>query len=140
MDRAILDAIPQRPPFLFVDEIVERSDERIRTRTHVSGSEAFFEGHYPDFPVMPGVLLCEAALQSGAILLSKLIGPTTDGVPVLTRLTNAKFKRMVRPPETLEIEVALVERLANAYFMKGTVRVAGKTAVSLEFATTKATG
>lgn len=87
---------------------------------------------------MPGVLICESTLQSGAILLSHLIGELSEGVPVLTRLNNAKFKRIVRPGDTLDIHVDLVEKLAGAYFMKATVRVEGKTAVTLDFATTKA--
>lgn len=138
MQPEILDAIPHRPPFLFVDEVVERTDTMIRTRKTFAGDEAFYAGHYPNYPITPGVLLCEATLQSGAILLSHLIGDMSEGVPVLTRLNNAKFKRSVLPGETIEIEVHLVEKMAEAFFMKGSVRIGGKVAVSLEFATTKA--
>ena len=67
----ILDAIPHRDPFLLVDEILERTDTRIVGSKTFSGEEWFFAGHYPGHPLVPGVLLCEAAMQCGAILLSR---------------------------------------------------------------------
>ena len=67
----ILAAIPHRDPFLLVDEIVERSDTRIVGSKTFGGDEWFFAGHYPGHPLVPGVLLCEAAMQCGAILLSR---------------------------------------------------------------------
>ena len=67
----ILDAIPHREPFLLVDEIIEQSDSRIGGVKTFGGDEWFFAGHYPGFPLVPGVLLCEAATQCGAILLSR---------------------------------------------------------------------
>ena len=91
---------------------------------------------------MPGVLLCEAAMQSGAILISHLIaesGEENGGVPVATRINNVKVKRPVRPGDELEIDVQLTERLANAFFMKAKIKVAGKTVVSLDFAASNAT-
>ncbi len=69
----ILDAIPHRDPFLLVDEILERSDFRIVGSKTFSGEEWFFAGHYPGYPLVPGVLLCEAAMQCGAVLLSALL-------------------------------------------------------------------
>jgi 3-hydroxyacyl-[acyl-carrier-protein] dehydratase len=130
----IYDAIPHREPFLLVDEIVERSDTRIVCTKTFRGTEDFFAGHYPGYPLVPGVLLCEAAMQCGAILLSKQLGDAGGRVPVATRMNDVRFKRMVRPGETLLIEVELVERLADAFFMKAKVTVAGKLAVRFEFA------
>ena len=131
----IYKAIPHREPFLLVDEIVEQDENRIVCRKTFSGDEFWYAGHYPEFPLTPGVLLCEAAMQAGAILLSQHVGES-DGVPVATRANNVRFKKMVRPGDTIEIEAILEERLANAFFLKGKVTVDGKVAVRLEFACT----
>ena len=133
----IHDAIPHRPPFLLVDEVVGFDGNTIRTRKKVDPADPVFKGHFPDYPILPGVLICEAIVQSGAILIAQLPGGTMAGmIPALTRLSNAKFKQMVRPGDVLEMEVRFKEKLANAYFMEGTARVNGKTAVTLEFACT----
>jgi 3-hydroxyacyl-[acyl-carrier-protein] dehydratase len=132
----VLKAIPHRPPFLFVDNIVELTETRIKATREIKAEESFFQGHYPGNPIMPGVLICESIFQTGAILLSKIIGYSGDGTPVLTRIGNAKFKNMVKPGDTLEMEAELVERVGNAFFLKGKSSVAGKTVVTVEFAVT----
>jgi 3-hydroxyacyl-[acyl-carrier-protein] dehydratase len=129
-------AIPHREPFLFVDEIVSRDDKRIVCRKTFNGNEFFYRGHYPHVPLTPGVLLCEAAMQAGAVLLSGLIGPADNAVPVATRMNDVRFKRPVRPGETIEIEVDLTERLADAFFLKAKVTCEGKVAVRFDFACT----
>ena len=136
---SVKNYIPHREPFLFVDEIVEMTDEKIVTKKTIDPKEAFFEGHYPDSPIMPGVLLCEAIFQSGAILISKLISDQTEagglcGVPVLTRIQNVKFKHMVKPGDTIDIESTVKETLSNVYYMKGSASVDGKKAVYVEYA------
>jgi 3-hydroxyacyl-[acyl-carrier-protein] dehydratase len=130
-------AIPHRPPFLLLDEIVSRTPERIVCRKHFRGDEDFYAGHYPGYPLTPGVLLCEAAMQAGAVLLAAH-APADGRVPVATRMNDVRFKRMVRPGETIEIEVELVERLADAFFLKAKVNCGGKSAVRFEFACTLA--
>jgi len=138
MSRSEIEAaIPHRPPFLFLDEIVERSENRIVCRHSFRGDAFFYAGHYPGFPLTPGVLLCEAAMQAGAVLLSPKMGGAS-GVPVATRMGDVRFRRMVNPGETIEIEVDFVERLAQAYFLKAKVTCGGKVAVRLEFACTLA--
>jgi 3-hydroxyacyl-[acyl-carrier-protein] dehydratase len=127
-------AIPHREPFLLVDEILERGQNRIICRKHFQGNEYFFAGHYPQFPLVPGVILCEAAMQAGAILLSKLVPAETGGVPVATRMNDVRFKQMVRPGDTIDIEVELVEQLSNAFFLKAKVTSGGRAAVRFEFA------
>ena len=132
----ILAAIPHRPPMLLLDEIVEWEHERIVCRKTFQPDEWFFQGHYPDFPLVPGVILCEAAMQAGAVLLSK--HATGEGVPVAGRLNDVKFKRMVRPGDTIQIETTLDERMADAFFLSGKVTCGGKLAVTLSFAVTLA--
>ncbi len=134
----IHDAIPHREPFLLVDEILEWTDDRIVCTKAFSGREEFFAGHYPGYPLVPGVLLCEAAMQCGAILLSRHLAGMEGKVPVATRMNDVRFKRMVRPRETLRMEVSLTERLADAFFLLAKVTVDGKTAVRFEFACTAA--
>ena len=138
-------AIPHREPFLLVDDVVEQTAETIVCRKMFSGDEFWYAGHYPNYPLTPGVLLCEASLQAGAVLLSEVSrqaqeGEVPDGVPVATRLNNVQFRNMVLPGQQIEIEVQLTERLANAYFMKAKVTnlSTGKLAVRLEFACTVA--
>lgn len=146
---AILAAIPHRPPFLFVDEIREWSDDEIVCAYRFKEDEFFFAGHYPGAPIVPGVVLCEAAMQAGAILTSRLIAAQKpengengeDSVelkPVVGRVNDIKFKRIVRPGETVELRVSFKERMAAAYFLRAKVYCEGKLAVSFEFAVTMA--
>lgn len=130
-------AIPHRPPMLLVDEIVDRDENRIHCRRVFSGDEFFFQGHYPNQPLVPGVILCEAAVQAGAILLSGQL-TETGGVPVLTRMGDVKFKQMVRPGDTVDLEVTLDDRVSNAFYLTGKVLCAGKLAARLGFVCTMA--
>ncbi len=134
----ILAAIPHRDPFLLVDEIVELGESRIVGSKTFTGKEDFFAGHYPGHPLVPGVLLCEAAMQCGAILLSSCLTEAAGKMPVATRMNDVRFKRMVRPGETIRMEVELCERLADAFFLKAKVTVDGRVAVRFEFACTAA--
>jgi len=130
----IYDAIPHREPFLLVDQIVEQSPSRIACTKVFSPDEPFFAGHYPGYPLVPGVLLCEAAMQCGAILLADHLAEAVGRVPVATRMNDVRFKRMVRPGETIRMEVDLVERMADAFFLKAKVTVDGESAVRFTFA------
>jgi len=134
----VLRGIPHRPPFLFGDQIVEMTEKRIKAVRKMDPEEAFFKGHYPGYPVMPGVLVCEAIFQTGAILLSRIMTGAGEGIPVLGRINNARFEHMVKPGDTLELEAELVEVMATAYFMKGRASVGGKTAATVEYAVTLA--
>jgi 3-hydroxyacyl-[acyl-carrier-protein] dehydratase len=132
----ICELIPHRDPFLWLDEVVEVTETKLHARKKVDPGLDVFRGHYPGQPILPGVLLCEASMQAGAVLISRLpegaIGP--GQVPVATRINNVKFKQMVRPGDTLDIHVELTERLANAFYLTAKVQVGGKTAVTFDFA------
>jgi 3-hydroxyacyl-[acyl-carrier-protein] dehydratase len=126
--------IPHRDPFLWLDEIVEIGEKRIHARKYLDPMLDVFTGHYPHFPVLPGVIQCEMVMQAGAVFVSET-GTLPDGVvPVATRMNNVKFKRLVRPGETVDIEAELTDRVANAYFLSGKVSVAGELATRLDFA------
>lgn len=137
VDQEILNRIPHRPPFLWVDTITEVTDDKIVTQKTVPENLDVFQGHYPDNPILPGVLLCEAIFQSGALLMSFLLEKQNNSsggtIPVLTRIGGAKFKRPVGPGDTLAITVIHKETLSSVSFMKGTLKVNGKVAVQVEF-------
>lgn len=135
-DSEILDLIPHRPPFLWVDRIVSMQEQAIETEKTVPADLDVFQGHYPDYPIMPGVLLCEVVFQSGALLLgalSKAKKLPGTGIPVLTRIINARFKREVRPGDHLQVHASIAEIIGNAFFMKGLIKSGGKTVLKVEF-------
>lgn len=131
-----VDAIPHRPPFLFVDRVVEMDDDRIVTTCLADPKADYFRGHYPGEPVMPGVLIAEACFQAGALLIARRLGgyDASKGIPVLTRIQDARFRRIVRPGETLRIDVNIDEVVSDAYFLTGRVEVDGASVLRVSFA------
>jgi 3-hydroxyacyl-[acyl-carrier-protein] dehydratase len=132
--------IPHRAPFLFVDEIVSVMDDAIEARRALRADEPYFAGHYPGNPIMPGVLLCEAVVQAGTILMSQKLKESPGKLPLLTRVQGARFKKMVRPGDTLLLKARISERLGSAWFLSGSASVNNQVAVTLEFAFTLADG
>lgn len=124
--------IPHRPPMRLIDEIVSRTDETIVCRKTFDPDEHFLQGHFPGSPIVPGVIQCECCLQAGAVLLASSSG-LGDGLPVATRMDSVKFKRMVRPGDTVEIHATLNERVSSAFYMTGKVLLDGKVTARLDF-------
>ena len=132
--------IPHREPFLFVDRIVEQAEGHIVTERLIRADEPHFKGHYPGSPLMPGVLICEACFQTGALLLvgATLASPAGGASvaptkPVLTRILEAKFRGMVRPGDLMLVQVDLEEKMGDAFVMNGRVDVAGKNVLRVKF-------
>lgn len=124
--------IPHRYPFLLVDRIVElEPNRRIVGIKNVSVNESFFQGHFPERPIMPGVLICEAMAQVGAIF-ARCSDQTSDKVFVLTGLDRVKFKHLVEPGDQLRIELAITRRRKNYWRLTGNVTVDGKRVAEAE--------
>ncbi len=133
-DPQILSLIPHRPPFLWVDQIVSQSDTVIRTQKTFHHDLDVFQGHYPGNPLLPGVLLCEAIFQSGALLLAGFLSDKSDvKIPVLTRISDTRFKRPVLPGETVDIEVGLIDTVSSVIVLRGKAKVDQQLAVKTEF-------
>jgi 3-hydroxyacyl-[acyl-carrier-protein] dehydratase len=132
-DTRILSLIPHRPPFLWVDQIISQSDTTISTQKTFGDDLDVFRGHYPGNPLLPGVLLCEAIFQSGALLLAGSFSDDDAKIPVLTRISDTRFKRRVFPGETVDIEVALIDTVSSVSVLRGKAKVDNQLAVKTEF-------
>ena len=116
----IRQILPHRYPFLLVDKIVELEAERIVGIKNVTANEPFFQGHFPDIPIMPGVLIVEAMAQTAGILVLKTIPDRDQKLVLLVSVDAARFRRPVVPGDQLRLEMQVIRR-------KGTVaKMAGK--------------
>ena len=132
--KEIFKRIPHRYPFLLVDRIVEiEADQRIVGIKNVTVNESFFQGHFPHRPVMPGVLICEAMAQVGAIFAYSVGGGLDNGkVFMLTGLDRVKFKRPVEPGDQLRLELTSLRRRGSFWKMWGEATVDGKIVAQAE--------
>ena len=122
----IMALLPHRYPFLLIDRVIEMErKKRIVAIKNVTFNEPHFTGHFPDYPIMPGVLMVEAIAQTGGALLMTEIPDREQKLMVFTGIDNAKFKRPVVPGDQLRIEVTVLNWRPSASKMQGIITVDG---------------
>jgi len=130
---AVKALIPHRPPFLFVDEIVSETPDGLIAKRTWRAEESFYEGHYPQAPITPGVLLCEAVFQTGALFMARQAQASGAvpgaGVPLLSKISDVRFRTPIYPGDTVVIEVKKKEVVAGFTMMTGNVKKADGTRV-----------
>ena len=125
----IMAILPHRYPFLLIDRVIEVSRmKRIVALKNVSINEPFFAGHFPEYPIMPGVLVVEAIAQTGGALLMNEIPDRETKLMVFTGIERAKFRRPIVPGDQIRIEVDVLNWRARAVRMEGKAFVDGKLA------------
>lgn len=128
----IMEIIPHRDPFLLIDEIVEMEvGVKVKARKYIKEDDFWFKGHFPDYPVTPGVLMIEMLAQAGAVcMLSK---PEFKGkIGLFGGIDKAKFRRQVVPGDVLDLEVEVIKQRGPVATCKGLASVDGEKAVSCE--------
>ena len=129
---AIREILPHRYPFLLVDRIVELEEERVVGIKNVTVNEPWVPGHFPDFPVMPGVLIIEAMAQVAGVLVLGAIPDRKNKLVLFASIDMAKFRRPVVPGDQLRIEMKVVKRKASVAKMQGTATVDGQVVAEAE--------
>jgi 3-hydroxyacyl-[acyl-carrier-protein] dehydratase len=132
----ILRRIPHRYPFLLVDRAEDyRPHQSIVGIKGVTMNEPFFQGHFPENPVMPGVLIIEAIAQTGAVLMSKTLDADVEGKTIFfMSMDNVRFRTPVRPGDVLRMPVEVLRARSDVYKFKGQAFVGDKLAAQVEFA------
>ena len=126
----IMTILPHRDAMLLIDEVVQEDGKACGKYT-VRGDEWFLNGHFPGNPIVPGVILCEILAQSACILLE---GKMTPGsTPYFTGITSARFKKPVKPGDTIETQCIITNSKPPFYFASGQAEVNGKLCLKAEF-------
>jgi len=134
--KQIMQAIPHRYPFLLIDRVVDvvHNGSAIGIK-NVSVNESFFAGHFPNHPVMPGVLIIESMAQTAAVLVVETLGPEAHGkVVYFMSIEGAKFRRPVVPGDQMRVHVTKERNRGNVWKFHGVARVDGITVAEATFA------
>jgi 3-hydroxyacyl-[acyl-carrier-protein] dehydratase len=129
----IENLLPHREPFLFVDEIIEATNEKITAKRTFTDKEYFFKGHLPEYPVVPGVILVETMAQSGGAGLRKLGALSADGLFFFATVDKVKFRRQVRPGDTVRSEIENLRVSAKMIKQRGKAYVGDELAAEAEW-------
>ncbi len=129
----IMELLPHRYPFLLVDRVLESDQgERLLAMKNVTMNEPFFQGHFPNKPVMPGVLIIEALAQTTCLLANEASEVSGNAIYLLVGVDKARFKRQVVPGDQLLLEAKLLKHKRGIWVVSTTASVDGKVAASAE--------
>lgn len=138
--KRVMELLPHRYPFLLIDKVIEcEPGERLTALKNVTFNEHFFSGHFPQKPVMPGVLIIEALAQATGLLAMESTDVEDGAIYLLVGVDNARFKRPVEPGDQLHLYAEVVKQKRDLWFFKTEARVDGKTVASADIICTART-
>lgn len=130
----VMKILPHRDPMLFIDTVLSADDTTLHAQTRVNPDWPIFRGHFPEFPIMPGVLLVEAIAQGGALILGLKGGVPEGAFIAFTGVEQAKFRQAVKPNDMMDVHVELTRERRGFYKFEGRIEVESKLAAEVKFA------
>lgn len=135
--KEIMNLLPHRYPFLLIDRVLDINEEKVVAIKNVTINEPFFQGHFPNEPIMPGVLIVEAMAQAGGILYINSLPPEKHGASVyFMAIDKAKFRKMVVPGDQITFEVEIIKKRAKAIKLAAVAKVDGVVVAEAELMAT----
>ena len=140
LDRnAVMEILPHRDPMLFIESVISADETTLHAQTHVNADWPVFLGHFPEFPIMPGVLLIETVAQAGSLILG-LNGVVPDGSFIgFTGVEQAKFRHAVKPGDVMDVHVELTRERRGFFKFEGRIDVDATLAAEVKFAAAQMT-
>lgn len=129
--------LPHRDPMLFIDRVLEADEMSIKAESDIRPDSPFFKGHFPDLPILPGVLIIESVAQAGALIVSLSSGLEEGSFIAFSGVEQAKFRRPVYPGETLSITARIDRHRRGFYKFSGEAHVGEALAAQLQFSATQ---